>query len=243
VGRATEKTVDATPMTFFADSPVFVKDKNTDGYIRTCQGTRAGDPADATYLSALPTAMIIDEAANAYHTRNYVAAKKLYQTAASMPAGAQKRVITGLYLTSWKLRQTKDAEAAFTTLVSSAMDEKRLGMKFLFQPGSTNFVADTDLRMQYAIWTKIIGTNVAKRKNCLTVVGHTSRSGTEPANEALSTKRAQAMVNALERNGGLRNRLTSQGVGSREAIVGSGTDDLRDAIDRRVDFRVVDCVV
>jgi hypothetical protein len=46
VGRATEKTVDATPLAFFSDSPALVRDKNTDGYIHTCQGTRAGDPAD-----------------------------------------------------------------------------------------------------------------------------------------------------------------------------------------------------
>jgi outer membrane protein OmpA-like peptidoglycan-associated protein len=116
-------------------------------------------------------------------------------------------------------------------------------MKFLFQPGSTNFVASNDLRAQYAMWTKVIGASAAKQKNCLNVVGHTSRSGAEPANEALSTKRAETMVKALERSGGLRNWLTPQGVGSREAIVGSGTDDVRDAIDRRVDFRIVECAI
>jgi hypothetical protein len=33
----------------------------------------------------------------------------------------------------------------------------------------------------------------------------------------------------------------ADGVGSREVIVGLGTDDLRDALDRRVEFRSVDC--
>jgi hypothetical protein len=37
-------------------------------------------------------------------------------------------------------------------------------------------------------------------------------------------------------------RLKSDGVGSREALVGLGTDDIRDALDRRVEFRVVNCV-
>ena len=36
-------------------------------------------------------------------------------------------------------------------------------------------------------------------------------------------------------------RITADGVGSREMIVGLGTDDLRDALDRRVEFRTVDC--
>jgi hypothetical protein len=35
--------------------------------------------------------------------------------------------------------------------------------------------------------------------------------------------------------------LSSVGVGSREAIVGTGSDDRRDAIDRRVEFRAAPC--
>ncbi|MBP8308686.1 MAG: OmpA family protein [Burkholderiaceae bacterium] len=242
VGRATEQTVDHTPLAFYGDSPALVKDKIADGYVKTCQGTRAGDPADAAYLEGLPTAMLIDEAVNAYQARKYNDAKKLYKTAAQLPGGAQKRVITGLYLTSWKLRQTRDAEAAFKSLVDSALEEKRLGMKFLFQPGSTQFVANRDLRAQYVMWTRIIGASAAAGKNCLTVVGHTSRTGTDPVNDALSMKRAETMSKMLEqRSTALRKRLTAQGMGSRETIVGSGTDDARDAIDRRVEFRLSEC--
>jgi hypothetical protein len=47
----------------------------------------------------------------------------------------------------------------------------------------------------------------------------------------------------LERdNRALGTKLSAAGVGSREALVGLGTDDVRDALDRRVEFRVVDCV-
>jgi outer membrane protein OmpA-like peptidoglycan-associated protein len=47
----------------------------------------------------------------------------------------------------------------------------------------------------------------------------------------------------LERdNRTLASKLSAAGVGSKEALVGLGTDDMRDAIDRRVEFRVVDCV-
>ena len=35
--------------------------------------------------------------------------------------------------------------------------------------------------------------------------------------------------------------LQSVGIGFRENIVGSGTDDLRDALDRRVEFKVRSC--
>ena len=33
----------------------------------------------------------------------------------------------------------------------------------------------------------------------------------------------------------------ASGVGSREKLVGTGTDDVRDALDRRVEFKVVPC--
>ena len=47
----------------------------------------------------------------------------------------------------------------------------------------------------------------------------------------------------LERdNRALAARLSAAGAGSKEALVGLGTDDMRDALDRRVEFRVVDCV-
>ena len=36
-------------------------------------------------------------------------------------------------------------------------------------------------------------------------------------------------------------RLSTSALGRAQTLVGSGTDDLRDAVDRRVELRVVDC--
>jgi outer membrane protein OmpA-like peptidoglycan-associated protein len=75
------------------------------------------------------------------------------------------------------------------------------------------------------------------------IVGHTSRTGSARANETLSRKRAEAVQKLLEAdNRALGARLSATGVGSKEALVGIGTDDQRDALDRRVEFRVVDCI-
>ncbi len=58
----------------------------------------------------------------------------------------------------------------------------------------------------------------------------------------LSQKRAAVIKQSLERqNRRIAARVFAEGVGSREVIVGLGTDDLRDALDRRVEFRTVDC--
>ena len=39
----------------------------------------------------------------------------------------------------------------------------------------------------------------------------------------------------------LANRMIAAGVGSAETIVGSGKDNASDALDRRVEFKVVKC--
>lgn len=242
LGRATEQSVDATPLPYYSDSPTWVKDKIANGYIRTCQGTRAGDAADALYIETLPTAMLLDEAVRAYHARKFADAHKLYRTALALPGGEQKRVINGLYLTSWKLNRSRDAEDAFGKIVVRGLEDKNLGVKFLFRPNSADFVANSDLRRQYALWTKVIAQRATEANTCLSLVGHTSKSGNDQANDALSLKRAEALKRALaSKSRKLAAGLTVKGAGSRETIVGSGTDDLRDALDRRVDFKVTDC--
>jgi len=83
---------------------------------------------------------------------------------------------------------------------------------------------------------------VAASTVCLSVVGNTSHSGPEQLNEQLSLQRAQVIQRRIELLAPqTASRLSSVGMGWRENIVGTGTDDLRDAVDRRVEFRVRAC--
>ena len=77
---------------------------------------------------------------------------------------------------------------------------------------------------------------------CLTIVGHTSRTGAETTNARLSLARARVMREAMLREvPALAQALRIDGKGSSQNIVGSGTDDVRDSLDRRVEFRTVSC--
>jgi outer membrane protein OmpA-like peptidoglycan-associated protein len=49
----------------------------------------------------------------------------------------------------------------------------------------------------------------------------------------------QRLIEAQARE--MTGKLQAVGMGYRENIVGSGTDDLRDALDRRVEFKVRSC--
>ncbi|MEO8311292.1 MAG: OmpA family protein [Caldimonas sp.] len=244
IDRATVGSVNPEPLKYYQDSPTWHKDKTILGYINSCQvNTRIGDPADADYLARLPAAAVVNEAILAYDGGKVPLANKLYREAEPIADPGDLRVLNGLYITSWQLGQRDAARDAFGKLVESGLELKRLPVKLLFQPGKTEFNAAGDLPQQYQMWIASLAQKAGRTPSCVRVVGHTSRTGSARANDALSRRRAEAVQRMLERdNRALAAKLSATGVGSREALVGLGTDDVRDAIDRRVEFRVVDCV-
>jgi len=244
IDRATVASVNPEPLKYYADSPTWHKDKTVLGYINSCQiNTRIGDQADPDYLARLPAAAVVNEAIIAYGEGKLPAAQRLYKEAEPLADPGDLRVLNGLYLTSWQLGQKDAARDAFGKLVASGLEQKRLPIKLLFQPGRTNFNAVGDLPLQYQMWLASLAQQTGNAAACVRIVGHTSRTGSARANETLSRQRAEAVQKLLEvNNRSLGTRLTATGVGSREALVGLGTDDQRDALDRRVEFRVVDCV-
>lgn len=244
IDRATVDSVNPEPLKYYSDSPTWHKDKTVLGYINSCQvNTNIGDPADPEYLAHLPAAAVVNEAILAYGEGKIPLANKLYKEAEPLADRGDLRVLNGLYLTSWQLGQRDAAKDAFGRLVEAGLELKRLPMKILFQPGKTTFNEIGDLSQQYQIWIASLAQQAGKINSCVRIVGHTSRTGSARSNEILSRKRAEAMQRMLEqRNRSLATRLSAAGVGSKEALVGLGTDDQRDALDRRVEFRVVDCV-
>jgi outer membrane protein OmpA-like peptidoglycan-associated protein len=242
--RATVASVDPEPLKYFSDSPTWHKDKTVFGYINSCQlNTRIGDAADPDYLARLPAAAVVNEAIMAYGEGKVPLAYKLYKEAEPLADPGDLRVLNGLYLTNWQLGQHDAAIEAFGRLVRAGLELKRLPLKLLFQPGKTSFNPIGDLPQQYQIWLGSLALETGKLDACMRIVGHTSRTGSARGNEVLSRQRAEAVQKLLEQNNrSLSTRLSATGVGSREALVGLGTDDQRDALDRRVEFKVLDCV-
>lgn len=242
--RATTDTVNPEPLPFYRDSPTWHKDRTVLGYINSCQiNTKIGDPADPEYLARLPAAAVVNEAIMAYDAGKVPQAYDLYRQAKAISDPGDLRVLNGLYLTSWQLGQRDAAREAFSGLVASGLEQKRLPIKLLFQPGKTAFNATGDLPQQYSMWLASLADKAAGVGACVNIVGHTSRTGSASVNERLSRQRAEAVKKLLEQDkGSLAAKLKASGVGSKEALVGLGTDDVRDALDRRVEFRVVNCI-
>lgn len=234
--------VDTTPTAFFQDSPASTEDPSTLGYIRTCQGTKAGDPINPLYVDRILAASIVSEAIDAYGAGKYADALTLYESALRVPFGNQFRVFTGIYLSNWKLGRKEAASNAFGQLVDFGLDNKRVGVKFLFRPGATAFLTDRKLSEPYPIWLSQIATRAASKNSCLEITGHTSSTGPEPMNERLSLLRAEFVKTRLVQHApALGKRTIANGVGSRETMVGNGKDDASDALDRRVEFKIIGC--
>ena len=241
VARVRGDGVDTTPTAFYRDSPALTKDRVVEGQIRTAQAP-TGASADEVYLSRIPINALIAEAAKLYEAGNYPESLRYYESAASRPEGQQMRVFNGLYLVNTQLGRTDDAEKAFAKIVQLGLATNSLSVKFLYRPGSLEFLPDPKISGPYTMWIRLIAREGAASGACLTIVGHTSRTGTEQFNERLSLQRAVAMQRRIEAQAPETvGKLQSVGMGFRENIVGSGTDDLRDALDRRVEFKVRNC--
>ena len=242
VARAKPEAIDVTPTPAFADTPVWATDPATSIYIKACQGTKLGDPIDPVYVERIGTSSLISDAISEYDDRRYREALAFYRTALKMTGGDQLRVRSGIYLANWKLNRRDDATDAFGSLVDYSLTGKKLSMRFLFKPGSTQFVDDPQISAPYPMWLSQIAVRATQRNTCLQLVGHTSKTGPAQVNERLSVLRAQFIKDLLQSSSPrLADKLKATGVGSREILIGTGRDDASDAIDRRVDFNVSDC--
>ena len=240
--RARMDGVDATPTSYFRDSPAWMMERATDGYIKTCQGTKVGDPINPAYLDGILTAGLVGEAIKAYDQGRYRESLDLYSGALGAPSGDKLRVYNGIYLANTKLGRRDAATEAFAKIVDYGLASKRLAVKFLFDPGSTAFISAPAVSGSYPIWLQQIARRTSQGNACLEIGGHSSRTGPEPLNERLSLLRAEFIKHRLvEQAPRLGNRLISTGVGSRDTLIGTGRDDLTDALDRRVVFTVIDC--
>lgn len=241
VAQSVPQGVDSTPTAYFRDSPALTRDRIVDGQIKTAQ-TQVGTEADGVYLSSLSVAALIAEGSRLYDAGQYAEALRVYETAANRPDGRQQRVFNGLYLTHTQLGNSDAAERAFGQIIALGLATNNLAVKFLFKAGSTDFLPDPKISGPYPMWLKALGKEIAHTKTCLSIVGHSSRTGTEALNDRLSLARASTLQRRLEsEHRDISGRLQSVGMGFRENLIGTGTDDLRDALDRRVEFKVRSC--
>jgi outer membrane protein OmpA-like peptidoglycan-associated protein len=244
VARAQLTGVDGTPSTVFRQSPVWTTDPATQAYISTCQASKVGDALNKDFVDGLATASLISQGDDAFNAGQYQTALDLYSNAKRGTSGDQLKAYNGVYLSYLRLNQEPQAASAFGEAVGYGLKRNRLAVKFLFQPGSTQFYQDQTLTGQYPVWLQQIAQQTAqytaRANDCIEVSGHTSRTGSPAVNDRLSLQRANYVKSRLDADvPQLANRLVTVGAGSNQMMVGTGKDDLSDALDRRVEFKPI----
>src|SRR5205823_14499995 len=151
-------------------------------YIRTCSSV-GGTPIDPVYLQAVRAQALIADAITAYDAGDYHTALDRYDDALRLPGGEQLRVLNGIYLANVALRRPREAESAFARIVDYGLDHGRLGVKFLFRPGSTQFWPDPAVSAFYPMWLREIAQEADARPACLKIIGHTSVTGPPAFND------------------------------------------------------------
>lgn len=238
--RATQD-LEIAPEAVYSESPMFLADRTTLALVTTTK-TLPGAQADAAYIAQLTTNALLNEAETAYNRGEFPLATRMYSEAAIRPDGQVMRTYSGLYLVHQRTGNSKGAEKAFSDLVGLGLAAQQISVKFLFKVGSTSFMEDMNQSSQYAMWLRQIASQIVNQKVCLEVSGHTSRTGTESFNERLSLQRAELISRILiQHESSLQFRLRAVGRGFRDNVIGTGSDDSGDAIDRRVDFKITPC--
>lgn len=242
VSRARPEGIDATPTSYYRDAPLWTKDQATDSYVKTCQGTKLGDPIDPGYVETLTANALINDGTLAYEGQHFREALAFYRAAGKLPGGEQLRVRIGTYLAASKLVRREDMVDTFGDLVDYGLQAKQLMVKLLFKPGTTQFIDDPQVTEPYPMWLSQIATRARQKGACLEIVGHTSHTGLPQVNERLSVLRAQFVMDLLLTGApDSRGRMIATGRGFKENLVGTGKDDASDALDRRVEFKVIGC--
>lgn len=236
-----EAEFDYNPVTIYEDSPMFLRDKSLENLVAMAKA-EVGSQVDPGYYNAIEANAVLVAATTAYARHEYDYALQLFQQAANMPAGNTMRTYAGLYQTYRKLERLDQAELAFAKMFQLGVAERNLSVKFLFQVNSTEFVAHPEIRWQYIMWLRQIGKFFEQTTYCIEILGHTSRTGAEQYNQQLSLQRAEKVQRLIAPYfSQIHQRSRAIGRGFVDNIVGSGTDDARDAVDRRVDFQIANC--
>lgn len=231
-----ESQLDATALGQYQESPVYLEEHQlppTETPLSPTQQALKQQSAD------LPTERLLTQAETAYQEEDFERALVLFQLATEREDGRTLRTYAGLYDTYFKRDNLQAAEQTFSQLLTASIREhQQLNLKLLFTFDSVEFINDSQLRQQYAIWLTQIGAFLSQHDYCFQIEGHS----TPKEDPQLALARAQWVQQQLQAEFPdivLKTRAVGQG--AKDNIIGSGSHDLRDAIDRRVEFVMIDC--
>jgi outer membrane protein OmpA-like peptidoglycan-associated protein len=197
VARVNAYNFDPTPSRFFRDAPMFL----TGAYHRARQEFAKG------HLSSLPVAernrflaleSLLQDAIASYEDGRYAEALQQFTQLLKLDP-ENLSALSGKYQSLHAIGDASQADAALAMLMDTAVRQGVVSVRFLFGVRSVEFRDDLDIARQYLVWLRHLARAVLASGQCLTVLGHASRSGGADLNQQLSLARAQRIANELVR--------------------------------------------
>lgn len=239
--RVNAQQFDATPSRFFRDAPIYLTGQYHESRSKLALQIDKGEGSIAerrrfVAIEALNQQGILDYEEGRPKAALVSFERALEHDPKNLPA------LYGVYQIWRDLNDQTRFEQSFKKLVAAAVEQENISFRFLFRVRTAEFRDDIDVAKQYDFWLYHLSKEISASGRCLLIQGHASKSGSAEFNERLSHDRAkQVGEHMIRRVPELRKKIRTEGRGFRDNLVGSGTDDAKDAVDRRVDFRLRNC--
>ncbi len=238
------KKLNYQPLPSYEDNPLYNAKSSMSKYIVNAVENEVGSQIDDSYFVLNETKALLIEAQTAYDKYNYKQARTLYIKVLQQPGGKMVETYGGLYMTNFKLGKITEAAKSFRNMIRISMKTGSLPVKLLFQSDLTDFLNIKELRQQYILWLKQIGLYLKNHPDiCVNIIGHTSKYGIDKFNKRLSKQRADVIQQKIRKTfRKIIKKSKTVGMGSKQTIVGTAPDSIDNAIDRRVEFKIVNCL-
>ncbi len=183
------------------------------------------------------------KAENAYKNRAYGAAEKLYMEFIELPGSGKTKAYERLYHARIRLDKMEESEDVLGEWINIGIAENqrvKLPFIFLFHEDSTRLLTRSEeKKQQYLLWLRQMGKILNGKQYCLHITGHSAPSDASEYTQRLSERRAQHIDRLIKDE--FPDVITKiSGKGTDECIVCTGSDNMFDAIDRRVELTVID---
>lgn len=229
---------DATPSKFYKEAPLFLTGKYQQTRLEFAKGAKSSVPLEQRN-QFLQIEGRLQDAIQKYETGDYAQALEGFKTVLRDDP-ENLSALSGRYQSLQEIGSPADTDQALGRLIQAAIKQGNLSLKLLFQVRSAELRDDGAYARNYQNWLKQLASSFLASGRCVQIQGHASRSGSAEYNKELSLARAKSVQAQLLRySPGLKGRMSAEGRGFQDNIVGSGSDNATDAIDRRVDFRLL----
>jgi outer membrane protein OmpA-like peptidoglycan-associated protein len=233
---------DTAPMEIYKDSPVFLKGKDYEELTSSVK-KEPGEKVEEGYHDKLALKSMNVKGDMLYEQGEYKKSLSYYDQAASSQSRPQIQVLNGQFTNLVRQAEWDRAEVVYAKLIRASIAETgNLASKITYSPNS--FLPIEGKAAIYGIYIRQIAKLVAAVPTCrIKIIGHSSRTGDAAYNDALSLQRSVWILKEMSSYAaGIGSKAETSGRGFKENIVGTGTDDVRDEIDRRVEFKFTQCV-